>query len=46
MRSKLLSLLAVLVAPIVAVPGLVQAQQPIRLDRPHREGRRAGQLRS
>jgi branched-chain amino acid transport system substrate-binding protein len=31
MRSKTLSLITVLVASVVAVPGLVQAQQPIRI---------------
>jgi hypothetical protein len=29
MRSKLLSLIALVVASVVAVPGLVQAQQPM-----------------
>ena len=31
MRSKIFSLIAVVVASVVAVPGLVQAQQPIRI---------------
>jgi branched-chain amino acid transport system substrate-binding protein len=31
MRSKILSLIAVVVAAVVAVPGLIQAQQPIRI---------------
>jgi branched-chain amino acid transport system substrate-binding protein len=31
MRSKTLSLIAVVVATVVAVPGLMQAQQPIRI---------------
>ena len=31
MRSKSLSLIALAVAAVVAVPGLVQAQQPIRI---------------
>ena len=31
MRSKILSLIAMVVAAVVAVPGLVQAQQPIRI---------------
>ena len=31
MRSTILSLIAVVVAAVVAVPGLIQAQQPIRI---------------
>jgi hypothetical protein len=31
MTSTLLSLIAVIVTSVVAVPGLVQAQQPVRI---------------
>ena len=48
MRSTILSLIAVVVAAVVAVPGLIQAQQPIRIGASiatHRKGRHPGQLR-